>query len=615
VTTNLCERAFQQAEERALRKRRRGDQPKGRPGPDAADGCPTSSAPKFGKAKPVITLSAEEHAVNAAAVAALAADPSLYQRGAMLVRVLRDGSPAAAGVRRPLAPRIEAIPRELLRERLTAVASWVSLRETKIGAQESPAHPPGWCVGAVHARGTWEGIRHLEAVVEYPILRPDGTLLQEPGYDPATGLLLEPAGPLPTIPTRPARADAVRARDRLLGLVSDFPFAGDVYRAAWLAALLTPPARFAVHGPAPLFLVDANVRAAGKGLLLDTIALIATGERFTVATYTDDEDELRKRITSLVLGGDRLVLFDNLGGKFGNATLDAALTATSWRDRMLGINRMVEAPIYATWYATGNNVSIGADTARRICHIRLESPEERPENRRDFRHPDLRSHVQAHRAELLADVLTILRAHAVAGRPGAEQLPAWGSYESWSSVVRAAVVWIGLPDPGATRIVLQDQADVSAGAMGILLDSLRRLDPNGHGLTAAELVALAKGDGEAELRDAVEALAGRLDARTLGNRLRAYRRRIFGGLYLDRAGKAHQAAKWAAFGASEFSAGPKKTPPDSHTPPDTRRECGSLGECLSAQENNDRTADVADDAGLQDYSMPPEGHGDAWEGE
>src|SRR5207245_1597919 len=81
---------------------------------------------------------------------------------------------------------------------------------------------------------------------------------------------------------------------------------------------------------------------------------VAAGERFTVATYTDDEDELRKRITSLALGGERLVLLDNLEGNFGNAVLDAALTGTAWKDRILGINRMAEAPLYMTWFATGN---------------------------------------------------------------------------------------------------------------------------------------------------------------------------------------------------------------------------------------------------------------------
>src|SRR5262249_47974410 len=162
------------------------------------------------------------------------------------------------------------------------------------------------------------------------------------------GLLLAPAGPVPALPGSPAKDDAVAARDALLDVVGDFPFAAPAHRSAWLAALLTPLARFAFVGPAPLFLVDSNVRPAGNGLLLACVSRVARGERFTVAAYTDDEDELRKRITSLALAGDRLVLFDNLAGKFGNAVLDAALTAVSWKDRILGGNRMGEAPLYMT---------------------------------------------------------------------------------------------------------------------------------------------------------------------------------------------------------------------------------------------------------------------------
>ena len=93
------------------------------------------------------------------------------------------------------------------------------------------------------------------------------------------------------------------------------------------------------------------------------------------------------------------------------------LTATSWEDRLLGVNRIVRAPLYVTWFATGNNVAIAADTARRVCHIRLESPEERPENRSGFRHPDLLRWVGENRQRLLGAAITILRAYFCAGRP------------------------------------------------------------------------------------------------------------------------------------------------------------------------------------------------------
>jgi hypothetical protein len=552
--------------------RPRGRQSGARPFPDGQTGHTPAPANESEESyessspRPTITITTEEHEVNAAAVAALARDKDIYQRGGLLARVVRDVSPAAKGIRRPFAPRIEPLPPPLLRERLAANASWITLNETKKdGVVETPAHPPGWCVSAVHARADWPGIRHLEAVVDYPVLRPDGTILGQPGYDLETGLLLETTAALPSIPECPSKEQAVAARDRLLEVASDFPFERPVHRAAWLAALLTPLARFAFAGPAPLFLVDANVRAAGKGLLLDCISRVTTGERFTIATYTDDEDELRKRILALALGGDRLVLFDNLTGKFGNGVLDAALTGTSFKDRVLGVNRMAEAPLYMTWYATGNNVAIAADTARRVCHIRLESPEERPEERQGFRYPNLLAWVGQNRAALLADALTILRGYCAAGRPD-QGLPAWGSFEGWSALVRSAVVWSGLPDPGETRLLLQAQADVAAESMGVLLRCWEQMDPERRGLTAAEVVGRLREsspesspDYQDDLRDALEALLGKLDARLLGNKLRSYRRRIFGGRFIDQAGTHNRAARWAAYPAEAFGRRAEKT--------------------------------------------------------
>jgi hypothetical protein len=515
--------------------------------------------------RPSIAITTEEHIVNEQAAAALARDTAVFQRAGMLVRVVRDESQPAKGIRRPFAPRIDPLPLPLLRERLAANAYWFKIKETKDCQEIVPARPPAWCTSAVHARANWPGVHHLEAVVDYPVLRPDGTVLCKPGYDPDTGLLLEPTGIVPFVPDHPTKDDAIVARDVLLEVVADFPFEREVHRSAWLASLLTPLARFAFLGPAPLFLVDANVPAAGKGLLLNCSSLIICGERFTIATYTSNEEELRKRITALALAGDRLVLFDNLEGKFGNQVLDAALTGTTWKDRLLGFNRAVEAPLYMTWYATGNNVAVATDTARRICHVRLESPVERPEERNDFRHPNLLAWVGANRQGLLAAALVVLRGYCAAGCPELG-LPAWGSFEGWCALVRSAVVWVELPDPAETRTLLQEQSDVAAENMTVILASWEKLDPHRQGLTSAEVIDLlfkspppSPPDFHADLRAALEALLGKPDSRGLGNKLRAYRRRIFQGRFFDHAGTEQRAVRWAVYPATEFHDRLKRT--------------------------------------------------------
>jgi hypothetical protein len=545
----------------------------GEPRASAAGAGESDESDESSGGRPKIVITTEEHKVNAAAAQALARDLEIYQRGGFLVRVVRDTAPAATkGIRRPFLPRIEALPQPLLRERLAANARWFTIQEKGEIAVEKPGRPPAWCVAAVLARADWPGVRHLECVVDYPIMRLDGTILIHPGYDPATDLLLAYFGLL-ALPLKdaPTLDDAIAARDRLFEVVVDFPFVGESHRSAWVAALLTPLARFAFNGPTPLFLVDSNVRGSGKGLLLHCISRIVTGERFVVASYSNEQEELRKRITSLAMAGDRLVLLDNIAGAFGNPVLDAALTATSWKDRVLGYNRITETPLYMTWYATGNNVQIGTDTARRTCHIRLESPEERPEERYNFRHSDLLGWIAQNRPQLLADALTILLAYHCAGRPDMG-LPAWGSFEEWSRLVRSAVVWAGMPDPGQNRVQLQDSADWAADAMRGLLDCWEWMDPNRQGLTAAEVIDQLKNPPKppkpvpawhADMKACIEALAGRTDARALGNKLRAYRRRIFAGRFIDRCGEDHRSVKWAVFSADDFCHRPEKTRADS----------------------------------------------------
>jgi hypothetical protein len=423
--------------------------------------------PDFGKDRPVIVITTEEHAINNSAVEALGADVDLHQRGGLLARVTGDGHAEHRSIRRPAGPRIEPLLPPSLRERLTRCAQWLKVKETAGGPVELPAHPPAWAVSAVHARGHWPGVRPLEAIVEYPVLRPDGTILTTPGYDTGTTLIYAPSGPVDLVPAHPTASDIRSAVSALEDVVQDFPFETDAHRAAWVAALLTPLARFAFTGPAPMFLADANVRAAGKTLLIETIGYIVTGGPMTVSTYTADQDELRKRITSLAVEGDRLVLLDNLAGLIRNPVLDAALTSETWKDRILGVNRMVAAPLLVTWYASGNNAQLYSDTARRTCRIRLESPEEQPELREGFRHPDLIGWVTQERPRLLSAALIILGGYIAARRPD-QRLKSWGSFGGWSDLVRGAVAWAGMADPGETRVTIAD-SDPTAEALGALL--------------------------------------------------------------------------------------------------------------------------------------------------
>lgn len=58
----------------------------------------------------------------------------------------------------------------------------------------------------------WSDIPILTGIVEGPMLRPDGSVLEEPGYDPHIGLLLDPGGiEFPALPKSPTREEALAA--------------------------------------------------------------------------------------------------------------------------------------------------------------------------------------------------------------------------------------------------------------------------------------------------------------------------------------------------------------------------------------------------------------------
>jgi hypothetical protein len=331
--------------------------------------------------------------------------------------------------------------------------------------------PPAWLVEQIHSRAApWDGVRPLEQVAEAPFLRPNGTVCQEAGYDAETGVLYVPSDEFEPIPATPTLDDAKLASKSLTDLVSDFPFVSESHKAAWLASLLTPLARPAFSGPAPLFLIDANVRGSGKGLLAEIVSLIVAGRGFAMSQYAHDPEEMSKTITAIALSGEKLVLLDNVEGKLGNSAIDSALTSTEWSGRLLGTNKTPRLSLLATWYATGNNATLSADTARRVCHIRLESMLENPEMRAEseFKFPNLKSWVLTNRLKFLREALTILAAYCRAGRPN-HGLPSWGSFEGWSKLIRNVVRWVGLPDPGDTRAQLMEHADEDSANLRILI--------------------------------------------------------------------------------------------------------------------------------------------------
>lgn len=493
-----------------------------------------------GKAEIKVTV--DEAAMFDAALVALRSHPNVYQRGGLLVAIITDELPNRSIVKRDDGtPRIDYIPKAWIQHDLAEVARFIQFKSKGW----KPVEPPHNLVEEFYKPRRLTGIRVLSGVTESPLLRPDGSIITRPGYDPRTGLYYKPFDTIPDIPDQPTQADALQARDELHEVVQDFPFEDPQGFSAWLALLFTYFARPTINGAMPLFVIDANVRSAGKSLLAQLAAIIMTGRKAATIGWSKDEIENKKSLTSLFIAGDPVILFDNVDCQLGGAALNAALTSTDWDDRILGESRRTgKLPINSLLMATSNNATFGADTVRRTIHISLHSPYEHPEDRTDVSIEKIREWTCNNRPRLVRAVMTILRAFAVA-KPTIKLSP-MADYIEWSERVRAPLVWMGMSDPLMTQKVLAKRADSDASELGALMNAMLYAAPNGEWCTAATLVKRAEsgtpgalGNGTWDgvpLRDMLleyrpgRSKEGLPTAAVLAGRLTHYRNRVLQGM-------------------------------------------------------------------------------------
>jgi putative DNA primase/helicase len=335
-------------------------------------------------------------------------------------------------------------------------AEYVRRRLTEIAEFQRPAEK-GWrtidcpkdLASNIIGFGEWPAFNTLLAIATAPFVRPDLSICETPGYDPATGIFYQPAMKFPPIPTAPTRQDAEAARQVLLAPFADFPFVDGVAVAAFVSHVLTAIMRAALD-VAPVFVYSAPQAGTGKTKLMRLANWIATGHEPAMRPYSDEGEEMRKVLYASLLAGDPTIAFDNLvvGSKVRSPALCGFVTALKYNDRKLGTSESRDIVNRTLVTMTGNNISVAGDLARRSITCRLVVDAERTDGR-EFRIPDLDGYVKAHRAELLVAALTIVRAYVVAGSP-AQALP-MPTFERWSMLARNPLLWLGMEDPCASQ--------------------------------------------------------------------------------------------------------------------------------------------------------------------
>jgi hypothetical protein len=317
----------------------------------------------------------------------------------------------------------------------------------------------------------------LEALIEAPFLRSDGTICDHPGYDASTCLFYAPSPGLrvPEIPEIPTQDHVDVSLDLLDSAIGDFPFADEASRANAIASILTPFVRPAIDSPTPLALYDAPQAGTGKTLLAEVVSMIATGRAAETFSAPNDPEEWRKKITTALSAGSSVVVIDNVSRRLDSDALCQAITATTIADRAFRTFERIVLPVKCAWIATGNNIQLGGDMPRRCYWIRLDAKESQPFRRTGFRHENLRGWVMEYRGELIAALLTIARYWYLRGRPGPKSLRPLGSFEAWCKTIGGMLELVGVEKFLANADTMFERADSDAAQWEAFLLALADL--------------------------------------------------------------------------------------------------------------------------------------------
>lgn len=339
----------------------------------------------------------------------------------------------------------------------------------------------------------------LRRVVSVPVFAPDGSLRLEAGYNPASGVLYEPAAGFKALPL-PAEItgkDVDEANQLLCGeVLVDFPFAATADRDNAIALFLLPFVRDLIDGPTPCHLIEASMPSSGKTLLGELLMYPSVGEDMGLITPPGREEEWVKQITTVLLNAKPVVLIDNVTVMLNSGSLAAAWTARIWDQRVLGGHESANVPIRCVWIMTANNPALSTELVTRQVRIRITPQTDHPEERTEFKHAELSAWVAEHRAELVLAAHVMIRWWLQQGSP-APKAKLLSRYPTWSRVIGGILEACGYKDFLGNYREFVSAADLQRMARSNFcstwFDWAQRDLVNRQRATAADLTPLAEG--------------------------------------------------------------------------------------------------------------------------
>jgi len=234
----------------------------------------------------------------------------------------------------------------------------------------------------------------------------------------------------------------------------------------------------------PVFIYMANRERAGKDYLAGCTGMLYEGiatEQPPISTdekggFGNNNEELRKKITSCMIEGKKRFHSSNNKGLLNNSVLESVTTLDTWEDRMLGKNKTVNYPNEMEYSLSGNiGMSLTPDLINRARMIDLQLAIE-DANCRTFKNPRLHAWILDNREDIISALYTIIRHWWDSGaKPGKEP---FASFPEWASIIGGIMESCGWDNPCTKDDVTIIALDEETTQMKLLYETIYEQKPN-----------------------------------------------------------------------------------------------------------------------------------------
>ncbi len=490
--------------------------------------------------------------------------PKIFTRSGSLVRIVQNENEP---------PYIDTLTRVSLRSVLTRVANFYTAKGDEYVDMPPPLEV---CDDILSLDGL--GFPPLEGIVLTPIIRLDGTILDDPGYDEQTRLYYLPNTDFPRVTETPTEANIERARAILNDPIEEFVFDTNGDKTTFLGVEMTPILQPITGKNRPMFGLDAPRQGTGKTHLVEQIGVVATGETPHLWPETSDDEEMRKRITTVLQTADTIFAIDNIEHIVNFPSLNSLVTTQNWQDRELATQKSIRYKNNTTVILTGNNLKVGRDAERRYIPIRLNARSERPWERTGFKYDDIVEHTKDMRPQIVWAILTLARNWFVQDCPKPSVTPI-GSFERWTIVIGGILELAGYEGFLGRLSVENRQVDEETAEWNCFLEAWYKAYGSKE-VTAKQLITDLnvldnspsqemidlKGSIPAYLEDIAFNPSKKGDAtKRLGNALSKRRDMIVGNYTLMQGKKSHNAVTYVVQCTNGSPPPETPPPPEQHT--------------------------------------------------